>query len=120
MTVAVLLLVLLALKEKEELPVLPKAGGGGTELFWLLLAFEKLKADVTGAAGAGADVFDPAEKPKLLAGFAAGVDVLVLLVLPIPPKENGLFAVSATEFVGADGAGDAPNEKGDDPAVAFG
>lgn len=88
------------MKEKEELPVLPKAGGGATELLLLLLlllVLEKLKADVAGAAGAGADEFDPAEKAKLLAGFAAGVDVVLLLVLPIPPKENGLFAVGAKD-----------------------
>lgn len=107
----------MALNGKEELPVVPNAGGGVEELL-LLLLFEKLKVDATGV---GADEFDPAEKAKL---FAAGVDVAVLLlVLPIPPKENGLVAVGAedvdTEFVGADAADDAPNENGDEPAVAL-
>lgn len=118
LTVAVLLaVVLLGLKEKDELPVLPNAGGGAPVLllFWLvLLALEKLKLDATGAA---ADEFDPAEKPKLLAGFAAGVDVGAL---PIPPKENGLFAAGATEGVEAGAAGAAPNENCAEPEVALG
>lgn len=108
----------MALKEKEELPVLPNAGGGAEELL-LLLVFEKLKPD---AAGAGAEELDPAEKPKLLVWWFA-VAVLLVLLLPIPPKANGLIAVGAedvaAEFDRAAAAGDAPNEKGDEPAVAL-
>lgn len=119
-TVAVLLLMLLlvallALKEKDELPpvVLPNAGGGAPELA-LVFGLEKLKAPVTGAA---ADEFDPAVKEKLPAGVAAGAAVVLLLVDPIPPKENGLFAVDVKEaadvFAGAGAVADAPNENGD-------
>lgn len=107
----------MALKEKDELPVLPPNAGGGAEEMLLLLVFEKPKPDV---AGAGAVELDPAEKAKLLVWFAADG---LLLVVPIPPKENGLLVVGAedvaAEFAGAATAEDAPNENGDEPVVAL-
>lgn len=113
MTVAVLLfVVLVALKGKEEFPVFPNAGEDAAEVL-LLVLFEKVKADAV--------ELGPPEKAKL---FVAVVDaVLLLLVLPIPPKENGLFAVGAeavaAEFVGADTAGDVPNENGVERVVVL-
>lgn len=90
------------MKEKEVLPaLLPKAGGGATEL---LVAPPKLNVDWA-AAGAAAVEFDPAEKLKLLAltrlpAEAVEFRMLLLLVavvfaVPIPPKAKGLLGAGA-------------------------